>query len=335
MEWDLQDRKLILHHPGMDVFWEVPADYEMPSPELRNLAEYLLLKGMGVKVPIVRGRRVQGSRVGLAYSGGVDSTAAFKLLPQPIPVYTEVVAPGKLHKLENAFLALAEVSGRSIKTNSDQLAKLYDKPRGFYGTGGFTVPLVLFADYLQLGVVADGNVLETAYLYSKYGHGTKYQPRNYEPIFERFQLAGLQYCMPCAGLTEVSTTKLAEGFRYAMGCMRGVGGQPCNNCTKCYRKRALQGNPIPPCKESESKVTREIVPMLPSLLWAVREKGLRHPLLNNVRKDIDWVDKWYADSLRFVPESVRPYLLRQLEENGIGSLTNDSAIRAWISDRNA
>lgn len=334
VKWEvIQGSVLVYHNPHMDVFWEMPSGYSLPAEVLLNLAEWLLLKGFGIDVPLEGGARNPGRRVGLAYSGGVDSTAAFELLPDPVAIYTEVASPGRVHKIENALLALDEVSGISIRTNADELAKKYGKSRGFYGTGGFTVPLVLLADYFDFGVVADGNVLETAYLHSRSGHGTKYQKKNYSAVFERFRTAGLEYCMPCAGLTEVCTTELASGYRYAMGCMRGEGGQPCDSCAKCFRKRALQGNPIPPNPESEAKMTRELVPMLPSLLWAVEKHGLRHPLLSSIEKDIQWVDKWYEDSEQFIPMILRPFVRRRLEERGIDALIDDSAIKDWVSSR--
>lgn len=334
MRWELKEGNVLVYHDqNIDVFWEMPQGFCLPSPALLNLAEWLLLKGLGVDVPDLDLRRAAGSRTGLAYSGGVDSTAAFELLQDPLPVYTKVAAPGRIHKQENALLALKDVSGISITTNSDQLATHYGKSRGFYGTGGFTVPLVLLADHLDLGVVADGNVLETAYLHSKHGHGTKYHKRNYDPVFDRFRRAGIDYCMPCGGLTEVLTTKIAAGHRFAMGCMRGEGGEPCNNCAKCHRKRALQGTPIPSNAESEAKIGREVVPMLPSLLWAVENKGLRHDLLDGVRKDIAWVEKWYPGSVDLIPERLRPFFRGRLEAFGIEALVDDSSLVAWISTR--
>ena len=35
--------RLTLHHPMMDVFWEVPEDYCMPSMAVLGLAEYVFL----------------------------------------------------------------------------------------------------------------------------------------------------------------------------------------------------------------------------------------------------------------------------------------------------
>lgn len=81
------------------------------------------------------------------------------------------------------------------------------------------------------------------------------------------------------------------------------------------------------------KISKQIIPMLPSLLWAVRERGLRHPVLDGIHKNIDWVDKWYVDSLWFLSERFHTHVANKFEEYGISPLRDDSSIRNWISDR--
>ena len=90
--------------------------------------------------------------------------------------------------------------------------------------------------------IADGNVLERMYLFGPNGHGTEYYDQDLSKIIKAYRSAGLEYCIPCAGMTEVLTTKITAriGLKYSMGCMRGIGGDPCNNCLKCFRKRGLQ-----------------------------------------------------------------------------------------------
>ena len=41
--WSLSEGKLTLHHPMMDVFWQVPDDFSMPSLPVLGLAEYVFL----------------------------------------------------------------------------------------------------------------------------------------------------------------------------------------------------------------------------------------------------------------------------------------------------
>ncbi|SHE49464.1 hypothetical protein SAMN04487965_0011 [Microbulbifer donghaiensis] len=329
-DWVLEQNTVKFLFQNREYFWEMPEDYEMPSKALLDLAEFLLLQPYG-KVAESQASRKFGSRVGVAYSGGVDSTAAMNLLPDPIAVYTQIVKPSAIHKMDNALAALKERDGLAIKSNYDELPKQYKRSPGFYGAGGFTITLVLLADYLDLHTVADGNVLETVYLFSAHGHGTKYTPRDFSSVLERFEKAGLYYSMPCAGLTEVSTTLIAGESDYVMGCMRGDLGTPCNYCAKCYRKSALAGHPIATCPEAEKKINKEYVSMLPSLLWAVERCGLEHPKLSPLKKDISWVDKWYADSIKYVPGKLREFFTKRLEDFGIESLHGVSPLQEWES----
>lgn len=190
---------------------------------------------------------------------------------------------------------------------------------------------MLYSEYFKLKTICDGNVLETVYMHSSLGHGTQYNLKNYSPIFNAFNRAGLQYCMPCAGLTEVSTTKIAKAYRYAMGCMRGRNGQPCNNCMKCFRKRAIQGNPISTNLEVEKKLCGKFIPMLPSLLWARDNKGLSHPILDSIDKNVDWVDKWYSRAEEFIPEELRNTIRSSLNKHGIIELCDPVHLEGWVS----
>lgn len=332
--WSLERSQLVYTHSKMRVYWEVPPDFMMPSEALRHLAEALLLNGSGEAPALSKATRSPGRRVALAYSGGVDSTAALELLPGAIPIYTEVDDPGKLHRIENALLALAEVDGVAVKTNSDMLATHFGRKRGFYGAGGFTITSILYADYYDVGIVADGNIIDAVYLQGSSGHGTVYNRKDHAGLAEKFATAGLEYCMPCSGLTEVATTRIVgDRYKYVMGCMRGRGGEPCLRCAKCYRKEALKGNPIPPCEESEVKIAKDLIPVLPALLWAAKYEGLRHPVLDGIRKDISWVDKWYGDSIKYVPVSLRSEFLARLSDFGIEAIVDDAPLVSWVSDR--
>jgi hypothetical protein len=331
--WSIGDGKIIYHHPSMDVFWSIPKDFEMPSLSILSLVEYLLLRPHGFAPNVIpKSGTIESNAIAIAYSGGVDSTAAVELLPASIPIYTLVRQKG-LHRLDNAVLALEEVGGVAVESNYDEFSLVFGKRAGFFGPGGFTITCILFAEYYNLKTICDGNVLETAYLYSSAGHGTKYNLRDHSAIFNAFNLVGLSYAMPCAGLTEVSTTKIAKGYRFAMGCMRGVGGHPCNNCMKCYRKSALQGTLISTNPEVEKRLSGNLIPMLPSLLWARDNNGLSHERLNCIKKNIDWVDKWYPKSQEFLPTDMHQALKDGLMRHGIDEMNNVRHIESWISDR--
>lgn len=322
---------MLFKHLDEEFFWDMPDGFSIPSDPVLSLAEFVLLRPFGLEVDVLKKDADNGYKTALAFSGGVDSAAAYKLLDNPLPIYTQVANPSKLHKQENALLALDEVDGVSVLTNQDQLPLLYGKNRGFYGVAGWTVPSLLLSEYYNLNTFADGNILEFVYLRSKFGHGTKYVEPNYSEIINAFNKLNYHYCLPCAGLTEVATTKIAQDFKYAMGCMRGTDGKPCLNCMKCYRKMAIQGNCIKSNPEVEKVLEKEWIPVLASLLWARDEKGLRHPILNSIEKNYSWVEKWFPDSMEFIPLHLQSMFEQKLAAYNIGHLSDKSLIYNWSS----
>ena len=333
-DWKLEGSTLVLKHKGLDVFWNMPPGFQMPSPSLLTLAEYVLLKPHNEKTEIVPQKGPTGTRTSVAFSGGVDSAAVLKLVEDAIPIYTQVSNPTGSHKLDNALLAVEEAGGIAIVSNMDELPLLYEKRRGFFGQAGFTVTNILLAEHFDIHAFADGNIIDFVYLRSENGHGTRFGQPNYDSMMQAFAAIGKSYCMPCAGLTEVSTTKIAADYQYAMGCMRGQGGKPCLKCIKCYRKMALKGTPVETNRDVEVLLSKDWVPVLGSLLWARDNCGLSHPILDGLERDIAWVDKWYPDAMRFIPKSMREYFLKQLEFYGIESLSDDTSLRTWSSKIN-
>ncbi len=338
--WYLENGRLVFSHPKIDIFWEIPNDFHIPHASKLALAEMILLTPFKENVILENNTKTPTEystmNVGVAFSGGVDSTAVLELLPSPIPIYTQVANVTGLHEIDNALLSVEEVGGISVISNYDELAVIYGKRKGFYGTAGFTVTCVLLSEYYNIYTIADGNVLEMMYLFGSgiSGHGVLYQEINRTKIMDAFRNAGLEYCVPCAGLTEVSTTKISAngGYKYSMGCMRGKNGNSCDNCLKCFRKKGLQGTPIDSNKEVELKLNARYIPMLPSLLWAKENKGLRHQALENLNRDISWVDKWYDKSLEYIPKYLHNYFLQQLDKHGIKTIKDVIPLVNWTAD---
>lgn len=331
MDWSLEHNRLTLHHPKGNIFWIMPDGFVMPSHSVLSLAEYLLLTPYGESVEVIPSDAPPGDRTAVAFSGGVDSAAVLQLVKDPLPIYTQVSAPSGIHKVENALLAVDEVGGVAVVSNQDMLPTWHGMKRGFYGVAGWTTTSVLLSEHFGLGTFTDGNIIEFVYLRTSHGHGTKYAPHDYSATQAAFAALGMHYALPCAGLTEVSTTKIAAQYRYAMGCMRGQGGQPCLNCMKCYRKSAIQGEPIPSNSEVERIFEKDWIPVLGSFLWARDVHGLSHPILDSVERDYSWVDKWYSRSLELMPAHLHTYFLAQLEQFGIATLKDDSSLINWSS----
>ncbi|WP_018915553.1 DUF6395 domain-containing protein [Vreelandella zhanjiangensis] len=329
--WRLENNCIFLSYQNNDFFWKMPDGYSLPSEEVLSLVEFLLFSPYGIKVDVIKKNTIKQHRTALAFSGGVDSAAAYNLLEEPVAIYTQVASPSKLHKQENALLALKEVNGISVLTNQDELPELFGKKKGFYGLAGWTVPSILLSEHFGFNTFSDGNILEFVYLRSKHGHGTLYNEPDYSAVHEAFAKLNYHYCMPCAGLTEIVTTYIAKDFKYAMGCMRGESGKPCLNCMKCYRKMAIQGNCISTNPEAEKILSKEWIPVLASLLWARDNKGLSHPVLNELDKDYRWVENWYEKSLEFIPLHIRGDFLNKLQSYHVLKLEDVRSLQVWSS----
>ena len=252
-------------------------------------------------------------------------------MPNVIPIYTRVAQTKGYHKLDAALLSVKEVGGVAITSSYDDFPTTYGRKAGFADLGGFTVTCILLAEHFDIGTICDGNILDMVYLSGMGVHGSRFKASNYSKIKNEFEKANLFYSMPCSGLTEVSTTNIAKGYKYSMGCMRGLGGEPCLNCMKCFRKEALKCNLIPTNAEVDKKLSGNLLPILGTLLWAREHCGLSHPKIDNVKRDISWVDKWYPPSIEHIPEQYHAYFKQRLDKFGIQKLTDTDALEKWSS----
>lgn len=107
--WSVDGENLYFHHPKGDIFWKMPPGYSLPSDELLSLASFILLTPYGEDIEVLPRQNMVGSKVAVAYSGGVDSSAALELMPNALPVYTQVSNPSFSHKTDNALLAVQDV----------------------------------------------------------------------------------------------------------------------------------------------------------------------------------------------------------------------------------
>lgn len=324
--------------------WTMPPDWKLSDthPALLELAWYLLTRTFG-EVPPPQHRRRPGRNIALAFSGGVDSTAALQLLPQEltVPVYHErSYASPPLD--QTAAIRFSDSLPRSVRVASDieKLPRHFGKRDGFYGMGAFGVSAVLLADYLDVGYLANGQILEAVYMaHARHGHGIEFRQPQLADVAERCQASGISLYWPTAGLTEVATSTIVDAGPYdhqACSCLRGTSEQPeCLNCYKCFRKRAINGTPIPLNHETRCKLTAEQIPMLPSLLWAHRQRSI-DPMLDadDLNQPTGWTECWYPDSIRFVPPEFATHHLQQFQRFGIRHLQDVEHLWTWQSQLN-
>lgn len=280
----------------------------------------------------------EDSVVGLAFSGGVDSTAALSLLPpSTIPIFMDRPLRGKsLYNKDAVLNSCREVRrlGYDMQVIECDL-EYVRKPIGFPVDVANSVPVILLAGHLNLDCVAFGTILE-----SSYGAGHKsfrqYPTGNhYKHLGGMFAAAGLPFNLPVAGISEVGTSIIVEksplGF-VAQSCMRGIWKSPCLNCWKCFRKQileaAIKNKPIErqiihtlfENKEALRHISAIPIKHENVLTWATNRLDDDFKLFNLLKTRLmgdsysfDWLSNWYSKSIEVVPEKYRDFVINKIE----------------------
>ena len=232
-------------HPfvGTKLQLPMPVSRHFLSEARRVITKYSIIGKNSEE--IVPRRPPQNSRPGLAFSGGVDSTAALCVMPpSTIPIFLKrPKRKGSLYDYSAALKScdlLSEV-GFDVHTMVSDLEYLRD-PVGFPTDLAHASPAVLLSDYLGIDTIAFGTVLESAF---GIGHESfrDYPKMSHWRFFGTlFSAAGIPISLPVAGISEVGTSMIVERSpigHVAQSCIRGTWGSPCWNCWKCFRKGIL------------------------------------------------------------------------------------------------
>ena len=268
------------------------------------------------------------SRPGLAYSGGVDSTAAISVMPgSTVPVFMDrPVREGSLYNPDAAHEScniLSELGYPVEKIECD--LEYVRNPVGFPTDLANAVPSIILADHLRLGSISFGTVLESAFGtghenfrdYSKGSHWKFYSTL--------FSAAGIKMALPIAGVSEVGTSIIAHKSPVGMAaqsCIRGIWGEPCMSCWKCFRKSLLENalgqNELDQGALREMLRSSEVRSKLSSLpishenvvSFALNRTGAMNnsemgSLVERVcgLGSLPFLSKWYSPSLKLVPDN--------------------------------
>jgi len=282
LNWTLTGRDLSFDYMGLRIYFRMPIGYEMPAPQLLRLAEWLMLSpwhDVPEPDPVAAGTR--GDVIGLAFSGGVDSTAALQLLPgDTAAVYCERDGiPTRLFDQRAQLAFCHEIGAETVQTNFELIRTKHGLPPGYSTARGMGVPLVLLAEHLRLAGVAYGAVLDDTI----FPHGT-YRPltAGWRDRQARFAAAGLHCLSPAIGCSEVITCRIVESGPFAdlcQSCIRGGSGAPCGACYKCFRKGLLRSGTTSgiDCPDTLRATAKNPPKMAGPLIWGLRRHAIAMP----------------------------------------------------------
>ena len=276
-------------------------------------------------------------RPGLAFSGGVDSTAALALLP-PTTVAVFLDRPNRAKttlynksaaKATLAFLEAKNIPNISISTDVEFIRN----PIGFPTDLASGIPAIALATHFNFDSIGYGTVMESAYRIGHeksrdYEHSSHY--RVWSPLFSS---AGIPLILPVAGVSEIGTSTIVHCSPYremARSCIRGQWPRSCNECWKCFRKQlidqAIKGQTMSDqefihaiqSKEVASKLSSDFIAHENVLGWAL-EKMERGDLLDLLYQrlvastySLNHLNSFYLDSMNLIPPKYRIHVLEKL-----------------------
>lgn len=201
--------------------------------------------------------RRPGSRPGLAFSGGVDSTACMLLMPDNSALaYCERISHPRVRvskmydTYDNApaLRACDQVKrdGRDVyRVQTDHQYIIGPHPDWAVWVAASS-PLILMADALDLDSTWNGNVLDSTYLavWDDYTFVAWYlEDHLWEYPWEKTMATiGLSLSRPTGGISEIGTTSIVNSSPYrnlSSSCANGPNGEPCMLCSKCFRKSLI------------------------------------------------------------------------------------------------
>ena len=323
--WHFESGRLWLTYKDLEIWFEMPKEwrFEDTHPDLFKVAEYVLLSPYEPRIlDDWKPSRRPGIRPGLAFSAGVDSTAAMCLMPdRTLLFYHERAGIDSIMNHENAnrFINyLIEDEGRPVirvKSNHEISRTLDGKTPGFTTDYACAVHVILLADHYDLDSIATGMPLENSYLF----HGQTF--RNFEETHfwkkhsQLFDSIGLPIYQPVMGCSELVNRNIVDAFGYgelAQSCLRAPVGTSCGSCWKCFRKNTLIGKPFTMSKEISTFLSKKPLKMAASTIYSIqklKEKGLAREILSEyehinqlINMDVSFLEGYYPPAIKLVPE---------------------------------
>ncbi len=294
-----------------------------------------------------------GKYIGLAFSGGADSTAALSVLPPTtIPFFLDRPnRGGSLYSKDAALHSVAKLSqlGYNCHIVECDLESIRE-PIGFPTDLSNGVPAILLAKKLNIFGIAYGTVLESVYGLGRLEYKEYTETFHYQNWWNVFSESGLPISFPTGGISEVGTEIICSKSSIgalAQSCIRGSINQPCNFCWKCFRKTMLK-NALgiePPNADTvnhllESGEVRKKLSQLPIshenvLIFAFSRLDLSlYPKSFVQRFDhedsLTYLSHWYSKSRGLIDIRIQEFVERKIISYiGANGPQEDLRIQSW------
>ena len=291
--------------------------------------------------------------LGLAYSGGADSTAALSVLPpSTIPFFLDRPdSGGSLYSKQAALHSVKKLSqiGYDCQIIECNL-ELIRRPLGFPTDLSNGVPAILFAKKMNLFGVAYGTVLESLYGLGRMQYKEYSETSHYKSWWNVFSQAGLPLSYPTGGISEVGTELICSKSsigNLAQSCIRGTVMEPCNSCWKCFRKQTVREalniveqnmektHHLLKSKEVRSKLLQLPISHENVLIFSFARLDLTQYPRGFIQRfdnqnSLAYLAHWYSKSRVYIHERIREYTEARITSYiGVNSREMESQLEHW------
>jgi len=328
--WHQVESRLWLRHPHGWVYWDMPNEFNLDTvhPNLLALAiEVLLYPLVPETAAIVVDVRPFGTKVGLSYSGGIDSTAAAMLLPTTALLayhqrsFQSMIDHRLAEKLFEKWKTTHDREVFQIPSNHELLRTTWGKPVGFSTDFAAAVHLILLADVLDLGTIAFGTPIDNTWL----AKGKKFrqfsETHYWNKWRDRFSQAGIQLEFPINHISEAGALKICQHsslLDHINSCLRGDGEQWCGKCWKCFHKNGPLGREFDfQSNEIQSFLLEKPLRTAQHALWAIQSMGLEASvphLKEHLGTSLTWWEGYYPPGLHLINEPLRSHVEKRTRD---------------------
>jgi len=337
-KWSHKGNTLVFKAEELDVQFIMPDkwNFDETHPDLFRLAEFVLRHPWDKTLKDNwNPSRKPGTLPALAFSGGVDSTAAMCVMPENTVLGYHQRDFESLLDHTNAIRMIGHLREQGkeihiIQSNHELIRTLHGNPAGFSSDYACAVHLILLADHLDIGAIAVGMPLENSYLFGGYKYRSFTNTWFWKLYAPLFKSVGLELIQPISGCSEILTMKIVQSQgleQYSQSCLRSsIPGEVCGKCWKCFRKNSLLGLPWEMSNEIKTFLAKRPLKMAVSTLYSIQkmiERGENTDWLEDypdlfelIDNDYSWLEKHFEVSRELIPQLYRDEILTKIHEIG-------------------
>lgn len=337
-KWKQEGNRLLYQKGEIEAYFDMPNGWKLEKTHetILKLAEFVMINSLGdnkykMSDILKWEKRKFGSKIGLSFSGGADSTAAMCLLPSDTYLYYHERTEDRQEIMDqsNQLYMMKNIDRKvyCIQSNHENVRTYFGKHLGFTTDYACMIGLILMSDFLDLKNVATGTMLGSTYVYKGYSYIDYVKSEKHERWKKIFNQAGLNLIMPVACCSEVLTNEIVNKSKYkeiSYSCLRGNLGESCNNCYKCFRKNLLNGLESAYSREVMRNLNTKPIHQGDALIYGANKYNLDNTILNEYKNlDMSWMEKYYEKGLELVPKEMIRGIKEKLKEFGIGKMNKE------------